>query len=112
MTAQTALYLALALHAPVAPAPTPPVPVPAPKLVAPVVVQPVVPAPTYVDKLVVTHRAPTGQHTHTCPNGHTWDHLANPTHNCQFCGLAQYMQDIHPRPVTVIQRIRVAVPPP
>lgn len=38
-------------------------------------------------------------HTHTCANGHTWDHSINPTHNCQVCGLPQYVQDPFPRPV-------------
>lgn len=44
------------------------------------------------------YRAPIG-HTHTCAKGHTWDHVLNPGHNCQKCGLAQYMQDPFPRPV-------------
>lgn len=47
-----------------------------------------------------TTRAPVG-HTHTCANGHTWDHSANATHTCQFCGLSQYIQDPVARPVTV-----------
>lgn len=47
-----------------------------------------------------TTRAPIG-HTHTCANGHTWDHTANPSYTCQFCGLSQYVQDSVPRPVTV-----------
>jgi hypothetical protein len=47
-----------------------------------------------------TTRAPIG-HTHTCANGHTWDHAANPTHTCQFCGLNQFVVDTRPRAVTV-----------
>lgn len=46
-------------------------------------------------------RAPQG-HTHTCANGHTWDHAANASHVCQFCGLTQMIQDRSPRPVTVL----------
>lgn len=45
-------------------------------------------------------RAPRG-HTHTCANGHTWDHDANPGHTCQTCGLPQYVQDSVPRSVPV-----------
>jgi hypothetical protein len=45
-------------------------------------------------------RQPRG-HTHTCTNGHTWDHDANPTHTCKFCGLNQFVQDNRPRLVTV-----------
>ncbi len=47
-----------------------------------------------------TTRAPQG-HTHTCSNGHTWDHAANPSHTCEFCGQSQYVQDRTPQPVTV-----------
>ncbi len=39
-------------------------------------------------------------HTHTCANGHTWNHATNPTHNCQVCGLPQYVQDSTPRAVS------------
>lgn len=46
-------------------------------------------------------RSPIG-HTHTCVNGHTWDHAANPTHTCKFCGSHQFVQDVTARPVTII----------
>lgn len=57
-------------------------------------------------------------HTHTCANGHTWDHDANPTHTCtclvddgtgdhvvsyRQCGLSQYVQDNRVKYVTVQQ---------
>lgn len=32
-------------------------------------------------------------HTHTCANGHTWDHSMTPSHNCPQCGLYQSVQD-------------------
>lgn len=51
----------------------------------------------------VTLKAPVG-HTHTCPNGHTWDHSTNPTHTCQICGLSQFIQDSTPRMVTSTQK--------
>lgn len=41
-------------------------------------------------------RSPIG-HTHTCSRGHTWDHSANPGHNCPVCGESQYVQDSRPR---------------
>ena len=50
----------------------------------------------------VTHRAPRG-HTHTCRNGHTWDHSVTSSHNCPTCGLYQNIQDRVVRPVTIIQ---------
>lgn len=59
------------------------------------------PAPAVIRIPALTTRAPVGSHTHTCANGHTWDHVANPTHTCQFCGLTQYVQDRSPRMVTV-----------
>lgn len=49
---------------------------------------------------VLTHRQPMG-HTHTCVNGHTWDHAMTAGHNCPICGAAQYVQDRTPRMVTV-----------
>ncbi len=49
----------------------------------------------------ITHRAPIG-HTHTCANGHTWDHSVTAGHNCPICGQAQYIQDRSPRMVTVV----------
>ncbi len=48
-----------------------------------------------------TTRPPIG-HTHTCSNGHTWDHKANPTHTCKFCGRQQFVQDTPARPVTIL----------
>jgi len=33
-------------------------------------------------------------HTHTCANGHTWDHtMDGGTHRCPVCGLSQYIVD-------------------
>ncbi len=91
MTTETILALALAFSPPSAP------PAPAPVKVA------------TVTKTIVTTRAPVG-HTHTDRNGHTWDHQANPTHTCQFCGATQYVQDTYSRPVTVMRTVQVAVP--
>lgn len=34
-----------------------------------------------VTRLVETYYETSG-HTHTCANGHTWDHFHNPTHTC------------------------------
>lgn len=45
-------------------------------------------------------RAPVG-HTHTCKNGHTWDHQLSTSHNCPYCGAFQNVQDRSPRPVTI-----------
>lgn len=50
----------------------------------------------YVQLTVQQHSVGDG-HTHTCANGHTWNHATNPTHNCQVCGLSQYVQDSTPR---------------
>ena len=44
-------------------------------------------------------RSPVG-HTHTCVNGHTWDHNMTAGHDCPVCGMAQYVQDQFPRPLT------------
>lgn len=60
-------------------------------------------------RTVQTTRAPHG-HTHTCAHGHTWDHDANPTHTCQFCGMTQYVVDRSPRPVTVVRTVAVDAP--
>ncbi len=60
---------------------------------------------------VFATRAPIG-HTHTCVNGHTWDHQANPSHKCQYCGAVQYVQDRSPRPVTVTRTVVVDAPAP
>lgn len=46
------------------------------------------------------YRTPHG-HTHTCAAGHTWDHDANPTHVCRFCGQSQYVVDVPSRMVLV-----------
>lgn len=48
-----------------------------------------------------SYRAPQG-HTHTCVNGHTWDHAANPSHNCPQCGTPQYIVDPVPRMVPIL----------
>lgn len=60
----------------------------------------------WADLGTVSSRAPIG-HTHTCANGHTWDHQANAGHTCQTCGLSQYVQDRTPRRVTIVNRQRV-----
>jgi len=39
-------------------------------------------------------------HTHTCANGHTWDHSVTSSHSCPTCGLQQYVQDAKAKPVT------------
>lgn len=57
-------------------------------------------------KTVTTTRAPIG-HTHTCANGHTWDHQANPTHTCKICGLSQFTIDSRPRMVTELKSVPV-----
>lgn len=59
-------------------------------------------------KRIFAFRNPVG-HTHTCANGHTWDHSANPTHKCQFCGQIQVVVDPTPRKVTVEKVIQVPV---
>lgn len=56
-------------------------------------------------KTFFAFRSPRG-HTHTCSNGHTWDHDANPTHKCQFCGVSQFVQDRVSRPVTVERTVQ------
>lgn len=66
----------------------------------------------YVTKTVkvFSTRAPQGDHTHTCTScGATWDHAANKTHECQFCGghppIARgggFLADPVRRPVTVV----------
>lgn len=58
---------------------------------------------------VMATRSPQG-HTHTCPNGHTWDHSATPGHNCPICGSAQFVQDRSPRMVTVMRTVKVETP--
>jgi hypothetical protein len=55
---------------------------------------------------IFTTRVPQG-HTHTCVNGHTWDHAANPTHVCKFCGASQFVVDSPSRPVTVVRTFQV-----
>lgn len=59
-----------------------------------------------VTRTVVTYRDPVG-HTHTCVNGHTWDHQITPGHNCPQCGAYQNVQDRTPRKVTVIRTVAV-----
>lgn len=61
-------------------------------------------------KTVLATRAPHG-HTHTCAHGHTWDHAANPTHKCQFCGMMQYVVDNPSRPVTIVRTVQVQSEP-
>lgn len=40
-------------------------------------------------------------HTHTCANGHTWNHATHAGHDCPVCGLSQYIQDPVPRAVNL-----------
>lgn len=54
---------------------------------------------------------PARGHTHTCSHGHTWDHDANPTHTCQFCGMTQYVVDTPSRPVTIVVNKTVQAAP-
>lgn len=49
--------------------------------------------------VAVAPRAPHG-HTHTCSNGHTWDHSVTSSHNCPVCGTFQNVQDPSPRTAT------------
>lgn len=58
------------------------------------------PKPVVPTRTTATYRQPVG-HTHTCANGHTWDHQANPGHTCKICGLQQFVQDPVARPVLV-----------
>lgn len=101
MTVETVLALALAFS----PSPQP----------APVVKY------ATVTKNVVSTRAATGQHTHTCPNNscpiykefgvrETWDHAANSGHTCPFCNTEQRVQDTVKRPVTILRTVQVKVP--
>lgn len=40
-------------------------------------------------------------HTHTCVNGHTWDHtMDGGSHRCPICGQPQYVVDSVPKMVT------------
>ena len=75
---------------------TPVVKTEAPK---PVTAQKVTPLPVQTSSAV-------GYHTHTCVNGHTWDHSNGVGHNCPVCGMAQYVQD---SPRTTVQQYRPAV---
>lgn len=48
---------------------------------------------------LMTLRAPVG-HTHTCVNGHSWDHsMDGGTHICPFCGESAFIQDRVPKMV-------------
>lgn len=49
-------------------------------------------APTPPNVRYKTFRPPVG-HTHTCRNGHTWDHQVTAGHNCPTCGLYQNVID-------------------
>ncbi len=40
-------------------------------------------------------------HTHTCANGHTWNHATHAGHDCPTCGLSQFIQDPSPRAVNL-----------
>lgn len=58
-------------------------------------------------KLSYQTRNPTG-HTHTCQSCNiTWDHRANPTHNCELCGRQRLIIDIPSRPVTLLSKEKV-----
>lgn len=44
-------------------------------------------------------------HTHTCRNGHTWDHtMDGGSHDCPYCGAHQTYQDAGRKPVTMAVR--------
>lgn len=49
-------------------------------------------------------------HTHTCRNGHTWDHSVTSSHNCPTCGQYQNLQDPTPRKVPIQRVIEVPAP--
>jgi len=61
--------------------------------------------------LLSNYRSPVG-HTHTCRNGHSWDHTSNPTHNCLICGEPQYTIDPVPRlvPTTSSTALKYSLP--
>lgn len=40
-------------------------------------------------------------HTHTCVNGHTWNHAVHAGHDCPVCGSSQFQQDPSPRAVNL-----------
>lgn len=70
-------------------------------------------SPPVVKQSLAT-RSPVG-HTHTCKNGHTWDHSVTASHNCPFCGAYQNVQDRISRPVTTAKAATppwIASPPP
>lgn len=96
MQADAALALALALFGGDAPA----------RNAAP---PPVASVERYEWRNVVTYRQPAG-HTHTCPYCRTtWDHAANPTHQCRACGASQYVIDQPSRMVRVVTKQKVRV---
>ncbi len=66
------------------------------------------PLPKAVSVAVAGVRAPLS-HTHTCSQGHSWDHVANPTHNCPVCGEYVTRVDSPSRMVNVNVAAPVAV---
>lgn len=70
----------------------------------------VAPTKSVATTTVSTTRQPVG-HTHTCANGHTWDHSITSSHNCPTCGLFQNQQDVFPRPVTTAPQSSVFASP-
>lgn len=73
-----------------------------PRLAQPPKINQTVSQPVPVTRYVTqaTYRAPVG-HTHTCANGHTWDHSVTDSHTCPVagCNLQQWTQDSYPRSV-------------
>jgi len=52
-------------------------------------------------RATVRSAAGTAGHTHTCRNGHTWDHsMDGGSHRCPTCGESQFVQDSGPRRVS------------
>lgn len=50
--------------------------------------------PHYETVPTVSQSRAAGGHTHTCANGHTWDHsMDGGSHRCPVCGLSQYVVD-------------------
>jgi len=69
---------------------------------------PATPEKLYAPFVQPATRAPIG-HTHTCVNGHTWDHtMDGGSHNCPFCGSRQTTQDRFAQQVTIVPMVAAA----
>lgn len=70
------------------------------------------PSPPKYGKIVeISYRNPIG-HTHTCTNGHTWDHTLCTGHHCPYCGAeppknscGQWLCDV-PARMVMIRKVR------